>query len=466
MGSGEGALSGDSYYGDGVYKSADGGVTWSHVSGGFFPGSSVSDIVVDPANANHLYIATLRGRGGIRRTTPPSSQPYGIWESTDGGVEVDAAQGHDQRVRRRDRPGDGPARAQHPVGVVLGRRDLPVDQRRQVLVERHDGSLPQGQFLPAPPASRSASRTCPATYPVLYTGFDYFDKKGAYHPSSLWRNDSGGLAWKHLPTGGPTSDPDSILDYCTTQCFYDNVVTPDPTNPDIVYVAGSYGYDQSPQSGGIYRSTDGGQTWKSLGYDLHPDFHAIAFEPDNTEPRRHRQRRRRLAVEQQGRPARRRSSRCPRRDWENLNGTVDPTTARWCTDRPADHPVHQHRQRPHDPRRPGTGAGPRTTARMRKSTANATRWFDQASGDGGQVLVDPNDSGYSYGTYTALTPYRYDPDNQLTTFGNQFIDGGINTKDRAEFYVPWVMNKGNTNQLFLGSYRLYRTDNAKAPVRG
>ena len=53
-----------------------------------------------------------------------------------------------------------------------------------------------------------------------------------------------------------------------------------------------------------------------------------------------------------------------------------------------------------------------------------------------------------------------------TTFGNQFIDGGINTKDRAEFYVPWVMNKGNTDQLFLGSYRLYRTDNAKAASAG
>jgi len=29
-----------------------------------------------------------------------------------------------------------------------------------------------------------------------------------------------------------------------------------------------------------------------------------------------------------------------------------------------------------------------------------------------------------------------------------------------------VMNKGNTDQLFLGSYRLYRTDNAKAASAG
>ena len=58
---------------------------------------------------------------------------------------------------------------------------------------------------------------------------------------------------------------------------------PDPTDPNIVYVLGSYGYNFSPQSGGVFRSTDGGATWKNLGYDLHPDFHAFAFEPDNTQ---------------------------------------------------------------------------------------------------------------------------------------------------------------------------------------
>ena len=27
---------------------------------------------------------------------------------------------------------------------------------------------------------------------------------------------------------------------------------------------------------------DGGATWQNLGYDLHPDFHAIAFQPNDT----------------------------------------------------------------------------------------------------------------------------------------------------------------------------------------
>ena len=68
-GTGEGALSGDSYFGNGVLKSTDGGNTWSHVSGDYFYGVSMSRIVVDPNNANHLYAAVLRGRGGSRRTS-------------------------------------------------------------------------------------------------------------------------------------------------------------------------------------------------------------------------------------------------------------------------------------------------------------------------------------------------------------------------------------------------------------
>ena len=54
------------------------------------------------------------------------------------------------------------------------------------------------------------------------------------------------------------------------------------------------------------------------------------------------------------------------------------------------------------------------------------------------------------------------PRRRRLFFSNSYIRNGINLNDRAEFYVPWVMNKDNPNQLFLGTYRLYRTDNAKA----
>ena len=73
---------------------------------------------------------------------------------------------------------------------------------------------------------------------------------------------------------------------------------------------------------------------------------------------------------------------------------------------------------------------------------------------------------YVFGTYFDISPYRYDPSETNTFFGNEPIDGGIDMDDRAEFYVPWMQNRGNVNQMFLGTYRLYRTDNAEAPSAG
>lgn len=84
MGPGEASLAGDSYSGNGVYRSADGGVSWTHVST-LFTGQAVSAIAVDPTNPDHVYATTLRGRAGIRRTSVPTATPYGVYESTDGG---------------------------------------------------------------------------------------------------------------------------------------------------------------------------------------------------------------------------------------------------------------------------------------------------------------------------------------------------------------------------------------------
>lgn len=84
----EGELSGDSYFGNGVLKSTDGGNTFAKISGpGYFTNTSISKIIVDNTNANIVYAATIRGRGGNRRTSSPLAAPYGVYKSTDGGVK-------------------------------------------------------------------------------------------------------------------------------------------------------------------------------------------------------------------------------------------------------------------------------------------------------------------------------------------------------------------------------------------
>src|SRR5207302_8414015 len=85
-GTGEGALSGDSYFGNGILRSTDGGATWTPVSGDFCLGGSTARLAAGPNDSNHVYAAILRGRGGDRRVSPPVHSTFGIWESHDGAA--------------------------------------------------------------------------------------------------------------------------------------------------------------------------------------------------------------------------------------------------------------------------------------------------------------------------------------------------------------------------------------------
>src|SRR4051794_22813628 len=187
-GTGEGSLSGDSYFGNGILRSNDGGGTWSKVSGDYFQGVSVSRLVVDPRNSAHVYAAVLRGRGGSRRVTVQPHSRYGIWESTDGGATW---------TLRRE------------VTEAHGATDIEMDpQNPDVLYASFwsDGiykstnggatwtSLMGNFGLTSPDFSAddvrfglSISHPHPGGTGVLYAGFPWKDASGE-HESKVWRS--------------------------------------------------------------------------------------------------------------------------------------------------------------------------------------------------------------------------------------------------------------------------------------
>jgi uncharacterized repeat protein (TIGR01451 family) len=383
-------------------------VTWALQKGTKNQLHGATDVVMDPKDANHLF-ASFWGDA--------------IYETTNGGGSWHTAMG-----------------------------DLPAGDFLQ-------GGTRFSLGIADPPS---------ATSPTLYTGFDYYDLGGHHHDAQVYKTTDNGAHWTATATG---TGSNSVLGYCGTQCFYDNVVKPDPNDPNVVYALGSYGYNFSPPSGGVFRSTDGGATWKNLGYDLHPDFHAIAFDPSDSSH---------IAIGNDGgvweshTGGGRNNVGDPlsAADWQDLNGQVDPHTAALIHSTGLS--ITQFTSMATVPLVPGQyWGGTQDNGTLRKSLAN-TRWFDQASGDGGYAIVDqstpntgnPTVPAFVFGTYFDISPYRYDPSETNTFFGNEPIDGGIDLGDRSEFYVPWTENRGNTNQMFLGTYRLYRTNNAEAPNAG
>jgi uncharacterized repeat protein (TIGR01451 family) len=450
-GTGEGNLSGDSYFGDGVLKSTDGGIHWAQVSGNTFHGVSISKLVVDPHNPLRVWAAVLRGRAGSRRQTPPDTSKYGIWESHDGGASWDLRKVADEAHGATDLVQD-PTQPNYFYAAFWG----------DGIYRSTDFGKTWTRFMAGIPASATFGTgggtrfalgiSHPTGQPsVLYAGFEWTIGT-ANQPSRIWKSVGGG-AWSLLPAGTPNS-VDNVSGYCGSQCFYDNVLAVDPNDPNTVYALGLFNYGTG--SGGVFRSTDGGQTWKDLGWDLHPDYHAIAINPANTSQ---------IMIGNDGgvwtsdhKGGRLAGETVTHPDWVDLNGTVDPATAGVI--HRTGLAITQFTSIANVPTIPArVWGGTQDNGTLRKSAASRS-WFDVESGDGGQVIVDPTDANFVYGNYFGISPYR-NTDGGLSFFTNSFITGGIDLSDRSDFYVPEIMNQANPNQLYLGTYRVYRTDNAK-----
>src|SRR5205814_6271986 len=76
VGTGESCIRGNIMPGDGVYKSADAGKTWTHV--GFLNSDAISKIRIHPTNPDVVFVADF-GRYGT------ASDERGIYKSRDGG---------------------------------------------------------------------------------------------------------------------------------------------------------------------------------------------------------------------------------------------------------------------------------------------------------------------------------------------------------------------------------------------
>lgn len=467
VGTGEGALSGDSYFGNGILKSTDGGNTFTHISAsGYFTKVSISKIVVDNSDPDTLYVGTLRGRGGTRRTSPPDASAFGVWKSIDGGVNwtmvLTASTNALDFAGVTDLVID-PQNSQTIYASLLGRGISKTVDSGVTWTTVMNGLPPNADYSAAPTRfALGIGHPSAAVSATLYTGFEWFDNLSNYNASTVWKSTNEGGTWTQ------TTDTGNVVNgYCGTspsssQCFYDNVIGVDPISPTIVYALGLYNYGTG--SGGVFRSMDGGTHWVDLGFNLHPDYHAIAIRKDNPSV---------VVIGNDGGAwwSSTRGGRLNPSDplnatqWDNLNGVVDPNTPSVISR--SGLALGQFTSVGANPAVPNRFyGGTQDNGTQRKSTASQT-WFDTASGDGGQVLVDPTDANYVYGTYYYFQggPYRF-TDGMGSFFSNHSIQGGINTNDRSDFYIPMMMDPANPNRLYLGSYRVYRTDNAKAPNSG
>ena len=194
VGTGEGAFSGDSYFGDGLYRSDDGGRSFRHVSGDAIVETSISRVLVDPVDPDHVFIATLRGVSGNRSVAPSGSTPYGVWESRDGGISWTPL--YTTQTNRG---------ATDLVMDPLNPQVLLASFWMQGIVKTVDGGqnwYPAMTGLPAnadwadtTARSRIAlglSHPSPDAPAVVYAGFNWADTSGRPNAATVWKSTDAG----------------------------------------------------------------------------------------------------------------------------------------------------------------------------------------------------------------------------------------------------------------------------------
>ena len=257
VGSGEGLQRPDLSSGDGIYKSIDGGITWTHL--GLRDGQQIPAIIVDPKDPNRLFVAVLGHPYG-------PNEERGIYRSTDGGRTFVKVLSRDENTGGMDLAFD-PADPQTVYAHLWQARQGPWENGNFTgpgsgLFKSTDGGTTWKRLSAGLPSNgdglgRIGLEVAAGDPARLYAIVE------ATKLGGLYRSDDRGESWRLI-------NADSRL-WGRGGDF--NEVRADPKNPDVVYVANVV----------TWKSTDGGKTFAAFrGAPGGDDYHRIWINPNDT----------------------------------------------------------------------------------------------------------------------------------------------------------------------------------------
>ncbi|MHC1736778.1 MAG: WD40/YVTN/BNR-like repeat-containing protein [Ignavibacteriaceae bacterium] len=239
-------------YGDGVYKSTDGGKSWKNM--GLKESRQIGDIIIDPRNSNVVYVAaegSVWGPGGDR----------GLYKTLDGGttwkkvLEISENTGVNNVILDPSNP-----------DVLYATSE----QRRRHVFTKIGGG-PESAVYKSTDAGETWNKIMSGLPSVDLGGMGidispvnpdmiYLSVEAAENKSGLYKSVNRGATWE------------KVNDY-TSSGQYFNEIYCDPSNADVIYLM-----DVVSKV-----SVDGGKTYKNLSIrNRHVDDHALWINPKNS----------------------------------------------------------------------------------------------------------------------------------------------------------------------------------------
>jgi photosystem II stability/assembly factor-like uncharacterized protein len=252
VGSGENNSQRSVSYGDGVYRSDDGGKSWKNM--GLKSSEHIGRIAIDPRDSNIVFVAAqgpLWGPGGDR----------GLFKTSDGGktwkniLNISENTGVTDVAIDPNNPDTMYAasyqRRRHVYTLVNGGPE-------SALHKSTDAGATWNKLragLPGVDMGRIGLAISPVDTNVVYATIEAADRRGG-----IFRSTDQGGSWERR-------NP-----YDTTAMYYGKI-TADPKDVDRIYVMNVF----------IQVSDDGGRTLRPLGErSKHVDNHVIWIDPTNT----------------------------------------------------------------------------------------------------------------------------------------------------------------------------------------
>lgn len=254
VGTGESSGRNSVTVGDGVYKSTDGGKTWTNM--GLTNTRHISRIIISRGDPNVAYVAAMGHLWG------PNTE-RGIYKTIDGGQTWKKVLYVNENTGFCDLEMD-PQDSQILYAAAYEHRRLPYHMVSggpgSGIYRSTDGGLTWTKLtkdLPEGIMGRIGLAIARSKPGVVYALIEHQDP-------GIWRSEDYGQTWKR------TADSKTYKNVNNRPFYYSHIYV-DPSDDRTIYV----------QSTGLYVSNDMGQKFRAIGQGTHPDHHALWIDPTN-----------------------------------------------------------------------------------------------------------------------------------------------------------------------------------------